>query len=414
MEMEKDILSNLQNPSRLENLYRTDKITFKRSFDLLYPQIQGQILADFWYERLHYAIPRTFPTRDVLFIIVSALLSGIVLKLPSILSIPEEPFLLRNAGIAIIVPLIAFFTWRNKISFRKKFFLFGLLLGYVVFINIFPGNPAHDIFLLVCFHLPILLWALWGMSYMRFSIQNLDQRLSFLKFNGDLIILTALIGMAGIILSALTIGLFDVIGMDIGEFYAENIAIVLLPAAPLLGAYLIQNNPGLVGKISPMIASICNPLMLAMLIIYLFTIIFTNHDIYHNREFLLVFNLLLLGVLALIYFTISGHTSFSRSSTSVIILCLLSILTIAANVFALSAIGFRIWEWGITPNRMAVLGANLIILINLALVAIQLIRVLVFGVKMETVGRTMGRYLPVYILWAMVVVVLFPLIFGIR
>lgn len=412
--MEKDILTNLQNPSRLEKLYRTDKITFKRSFDILYPEIQGQILADFWHERLHYAIPRIFPTRDVLFIIISAFVSGFVLKLPSILSIPEEPFLMRNAGLAMIVPLITYFTWMGKISYRRMLFLFVLILGCVIFINTFPGNPSNDIFLLVCLHFPILLWAIWGMAYMRFSIQNLDQRLSFLKFNGDLIILTALIGMAGIILSALTIGLFDVIGMDIGEFYAENIAIVLLPAAPLLGAYLIQNNPGLVGKISPMIASICNPLVLTMLMVYLVTIIFTNHDIYHNREFLLIFNLLLVGVLVLIYFTISGHSRIPPRSTSVIILCLISILTIAANAFALSAIGFRIWEWGITPNRMAVLGANIIILINLVLVAIQLIRVLVFGVKMETVGRTIGRYLPVYILWGMVVVVLFPLIFGIR
>jgi hypothetical protein len=92
----------------------------------------------------------------------------------------------------------------------------------------------------------------------------------------------------------------------------------------------------------------------------------------------------------------------------------LSIVTIVVNGIALSAIVFRIAEWGITPNRAAVLGGNVLILINLLLVTAQLFRVISKNADLNIVGTTIARYLPVYFIWTVIVTFLFPLIFGFK
>ena len=89
-------------------------------------------------------------------------------------------------------------------------------------------------------------------------------------------------------------------------------------------------------------------------------------------------------------------------------------LTIVVNGVALSAILFRISEWGITPNRMAVLGGNLLILVNLLLVMIQLSKVLTQKTSLADVGKTIAIYLPIYSLWTIVVTFLFPFLFGFK
>ena len=50
------------------------------------------------------------------------------------------------------------------------------------------------------------------------------------------------------------------------------------------------------------------------------------------------------------------------------ILFILSIITVIIDLIALSAIFYRLGTFGITPNRLAVLGSNILILGNLAIV----------------------------------------------
>lgn len=144
------------------------------------------------------------------------------------------------------------------------------------------------------------------------------------------------------------------------------------PAIPIVATYITQINPQLVNKVSPIIAKLFSPLVLVMLIVYLAAIIFTGKDPYNDREFLLTFNLLLIGVLALIAFTVAEQSSKSKYSHSCLVLLFLTIVTIIVNGIALSAIVFRIAEWGITPNRMAVLGSNLLILMHLFILGFKL------------------------------------------
>jgi hypothetical protein len=166
--------------------------------------------------------------------------------------------------------------------------------------------------------------------------------------------------------------------------------------------------------VSPVIAKIFSPLVVVMLVIYLAAMVYSGKDPYNDREFLLIFNALLIGVMAIIFFSVAETSKTTKSQAEIWILFLLSIVTIIVNGIALSAIVYRISEWGITPNRTAVFGGNVLILINLLLVTAQLLKVLSKKANITKVGKAIARYLPIYLLWTIIVTFLFPLLFGFK
>jgi len=226
--------------------------------------------------------------------------------------------------------------------------------------------------------------------------------------------MTALLLIAGMILTGITIGLFSIIGYNIGEFYFRYIVVFGLAASPIVGTYVIQTNPQLVNKVSPVIAKIFSPLVLITLIIYLFAILTSGKDPYNDREFLMVFNALLIGVMALILFSVAETSRTEKSQTATIILFLLSFVTIIVNTIALTAIIFRISEWGITPNRIAVLGGNILILINLFVVSYRLFKTIKQPNQIGSVENSIATFLPIYSTWTIIVTFVFPVLFRFR
>jgi hypothetical protein len=414
--MKDEILAHLKNPTQLEKMYRANKMNFKREFNTLYPEVKGNALADFWNERLNYESDEINwgSGKELLFVIIAALLAGIIAKLPAFFSINEDFFYPRNIGFILFPLLTAYFAWKNKLSTAKIALIAGAMLAGLIFINFLPDITKSDTTILSCIHLVLFLWAILGFAFVGGVKNNAEKLLGFLKYNGDLLVMTALIVIAGAILTGITIGLFELIGFDIKEFYFENIVIFVLPAAPIFGTYLTQTNPQLVGKVSPVIAKIFSPLVLVMLVIYLIAMIYSGKDPYNDREFLIIFNALLIGVMAIIFFSVAEGSKTTKSQAESWILFLLSFVTVVVNGIALSAILFRISEWGFTPNRAAILGGNILILINLLLVTVQLFKVILKKTDIAGVGKIISLYLPIYVIWTVIVTFIFPLLFGFK
>lgn len=414
--MKDEILLNIDNPEKLESLYRQNKSAFKLAFNTLQPQLQKNDLVRFWNERLNFSKEEiSWATgKELLFVIIVALLAGVIAKLPQIFSINEEFFYQRNIGFIIFPALAAYFAWKNKLSAGKIALITGLMLAAVIFINSLPDAQTSDTTILSCIHLLLFLWSILGFAFVAGAGNNQEKRLSYLKLNGDLVVMTTLIVIAGAIMTGITIGLFELIGFDIKNFYFQNIVVFGLPAAPILATYLIQANPQLVGKVSPVIAKIFSPLVLVMLAVYLVAMIYSGKDPYNDRQFLLIFNVLLIGVMAIIFFSVAETSKAGKSMPETWILFLLCLITVIVNSIALSAILFRISEWGITPNRMAVLGGNILILINLFVVSVQLFRVLSKKTEIRAVGKAIAFYLPVYVVWTVIATFIFPLLFGFK
>jgi hypothetical protein len=414
--MKDDILANLDNPAQLERLYRADKPNFKRAFNSLSPELNDNNLVSFWRERLNLTSEEiSWGSRnELIFVITASLLAGMIAKLPAFLHMDEEFFYQRNVGFIVFPLLTAYFAWRNKLATRKIAFMVVATLVGVIFINSLPDVQKSDTLILSCVHLLLFLWSILGFAFVGEKLNDNDERLVYLRYNGELVVITTLLVISGAILTGITIGLFSLIGFEIEKFYFEYVVVFGLPAVPIIGTYLTRTNPQLVGKVSPVIAKIFSPIVLVMLAIYLVAIVYARKDPYNDREFLMMFNALLVGVMAIIFFSIAETSKSTRNRTEIWVLFLLSVMTIIVNGIALSAILFRISEWGITPNRAAVLGGNVLILINLVLVTAQLFRVLSNKANIPAVGREISRYLAVYFIWSIIVTFIFPFIFGFK
>lgn len=412
--MHEEIINNLNDPKMLEKLYRENKSQFKKAFKMVFPDIQHSPTAQIWNERLFYETQEisTGTRHDLLVVALLAIIAGIVAKFPDFANIDAEYFYPRNIAFIVFPMLVVYFAWKQKLGFRKILFLAGATLLSAVYINILPGNELSDTLILAYIHMPLFMWAVVGFAFAGLKPLNFSLRLEYLRFNGELLVLLALMLIAGGILSAVTIGLFELINIRIEDFYMSNIAILGLAAAPIFGAHLVRKNPQLVGYVSPLVAKIFSPLVMFMLIIYLIAIVYTGKNPYTDRDFLILFNFLLIGVMAIILFSVSGSTKTSTGKWQTMMLFALSIVTILVNGIALSAIIFRITEWGFTPNRLAVLGANLLMITNLVVIAFQFFKTLKFKNELVGVENSIAIFLPIYAAWAFLVTFIFPLLFN--
>lgn len=411
-----EILSKIHEPRELEKLYQNNKTAFKTEFNLLYPKLTDNKVADYWYERLNYeSFEISWGNKnELMFVIIASLTAGVIAKLPEFLNINAKSFYERNAGLIIFPILTAYFIWKNNLSIKKIASAGVAFLIAAIFINLLPADNKSNTFILSCIHLPLFLWAVLGFSYIGENTTSSYKRLDFLRYNGDLIIMTGLLAIAGGMLTGITIGLFELIGFKIEKFYTNYVVIFGLAALPMVATYITQTNPQLVNRVSPVIAKIFSPLVLITLVVYLAAILASGKDPYKDRDFLMIFNFLLIGVMAIILFSVAEIFKKNENSTSGFILLALSIVTVIVNGIALSAILFRISQWGITPNRLAVLGGNILMLTNLLFVTFKLFKYLSKKADISEVENSISTFLPVYILWTIIVSFIFPLIFDFK
>jgi hypothetical protein len=208
--------------------------------------------------------------------------------------------------------------------------------------------------------------------------------------------------------------LFLLIGINIQQFFANYFVRWALPAIPIVSTILVRQNPQLVGKVSPIIAKIFSPLVFIMLTVFLIAVISTGKDPYNDREYLLLFNAMLIGVMAIILFSLTEVSKGMTSKWHLMLLLALSLLTIIDDGIAIYAIMYRLSAFGVSPNRIAVLGSNVLILLNLVGVSYQLFRVLKFNLEITSVEKTIAFFLPVYSAWAAVVAFILPFLFHMK
>jgi hypothetical protein len=262
--MKEDILNNLDNPRQLEKLYRENKMTFKRAFNTVYDDIKEHATAQIWHERLNFDNEDiSWGTRnELIFVIIASFIAAIIAKLPQFLAINPEYFYPRNIGFITFPLLTAYFAWKQKTQTKRLAITSFAILFSICYINLLPNSAQSDTLILACIHLILFLWAILGFTFVGNNLKNNPKRLDFLRYNGDLVVMTTIILISGFLMTGITLGLFRIIEVDIKEFYAQFIIIGGLAAAPIVGTYLVQTNPHLVNKISPAIAKLFTPLVL--------------------------------------------------------------------------------------------------------------------------------------------------------
>src|SRR5690606_1245408 len=132
-------------------------------------------------------------------VIIASLVAGLIAKIPAFFPLDEEFFYPRNIGFVIFPVLIAYFIWKNKLAVTKIGLILVILIVSMCFINLLPDLDSSNTTVLSCIHLPLFLWCILGFVFLNTEIKNREKTLSYLKFNGDLLIITVLILIAGAI-----------------------------------------------------------------------------------------------------------------------------------------------------------------------------------------------------------------------
>jgi len=411
--MKDSILAHIDNPAQLEKLYRENNAEFKKQFNVIYPNYKDKLGLQVWNERLNYESEKLAlgGKNEISAVIILILVGGLIANIPNLTGINEESFFSKNIPLIIFPILSAYFIWIQKIEINKIWFPIIAIVISAIYVNLIPNYNKSDSAMLVGIHLPLFLWSILGYAYIGAKLNDHPRKIEFLKFNGDLIIMCGIILLSCMVFTLITFGLFELINIKIEESYFRYFAIWWIAAIPMIASFLLQNNPQLINKVSPIIAKIFTPLVFINLLIYLTVVIYTGKYPYNDRNLLLVFNVLLIGVMALILFSVAEAGKNNKGLFTLYILFGLSFLTIIINSVALSAISFRILQYGMTPNRIAVLGGNILIFIHLLMVSFKLYKSVRNKAKLEEVETSIAQFLPIYSIWTAIIVFILPFIF---
>jgi hypothetical protein len=419
--MKHRIKENINNPKELERLYRSNKKDFAKEFFRIFTEVSDNNIAEFWKIRLEYdkvdESERKLNKNGIFSLILACIISGVLIKVRQLfsLNIPDYIFYQRNAGLVVFFGLSLFyFLSENIFTIKHIIISLSAFLMAAVYINLLPLNNDSYSVNLAYIHLPLFIWCVYGLIFIRFNTNDLMKRIDYIKYNGDLVVLSTIILIAGSILIFITLAMFHAIDINVENFYMNYITVWGLVFTPIVATYIIRNFPFVTNKIAPVIANIFSPIVLITLVIYLISIPVAGKDPYNDREFLLIFNLMLFGVMAIIVFSVSETSINKKQRFNEIVLCLLAFVTLLIDMLALSAIVYRLGEYGFTPNRTAVLGSNLLIFVNLVLILKDLIQVIFKNKSISYVEYTVSKYLPVYAIWTIIVVFGFPVLFGFK
>jgi hypothetical protein len=352
---------------------------------------------------------------ETIVVFVLAVVAGVAFKVPELFGLqwpgPDEHIFMRNFSLFVFPLLAGYFVWKRRLAGRSWRWLAIAFAAALVFANIYPFGAESDVEILTALHLPIALWLAVGIAYAGGRWRDSARRMDFVRFTGELFIYYVLIALGGGVLVALTGGMFQSIGIDAGWVGEEFVPCAALGAV-IVAAWLVEAKQSVIENMAPVLTRLFAPLFTLTLLTFLATMALTGRGIDIEREVLIAFDLLLVLVLALLLYSISARDPQSPPAAFDRLLVLLLVSALIADLVALAAIAARITEFGFTPNRVAALGENVILLVNLAWSAALYVKFLRGRGSFATLERWQTSYLPVYSIWAAAVVILFPLVFG--
>ena len=358
--------------------------------------------------------PRAHARTDAIVAVCLALMAALLIKAPTLFGITlndNAGFYARNLSLFVLPLLTGYFVWKRRLSTRTVRWLGLAFAAAALFANVYPYGPDGHTEALTALHLPIALWLVVGIAYAGGRWNQVAGRMDFIRFSGELFIYFVLIALGGGVLMAFTAQIFGSIGIDIESFFESWLLPCGAVGAVIIASWLVEAKQSVIENMAPVLTRLFTPLFAAVLIAFLGAMLWTGRAIDIDRDVLIAFDLLLVLVLGLLLYSISARDPRTPPGAFDFVQVLLVVSALLANAFALWAIAARITEFGFTPNRVAGLGMNAILLVNLAWSAVLYIRFLRGRGSFTSLERWQTNYLPVYAAWAALVVIVFPPLF---
>jgi hypothetical protein len=353
--------------------------------------------------------------KDTIVAFCLAVAAAAAVKLPALFGFDldaNEGFYVRNASLFVLPFLTAYFVWKRKLDPRIVRWLAAAFVVAAIFANAYAFVRGGSTEALTALHLPIAIWLVVGIAYAGGRWSEVAGRMDFIRFSGELFIYYVLIALGGGVFTGFMAAIFQAIGIDLESFLGSWLVPCGAAGAVLVASWLVEAKQSVIENMAPVLTRLFTPLFAALLLTFLGTVLWTGRGVDIQRDMLIAFDLLLVVVLGLLLYSISARDPHAPPGPFDIAQVVLVVSALLADAVALGAIATRITEFGFTPNRVAALGENVILLINLAWSAVLYIRYLRGRVAFAVLERWQTRYLPVYAAWAAVVVIVFPLLFA--
>jgi hypothetical protein len=348
-----------------------------------------------------------------------AVAAAVIIKVPALFGIQldqDAGFYARNLSLFVLPLLTGYFVWKRRLDAGTlRWLAVALVVAFVVaavVANFYPFAPGGSTEILTALHLPIALWLVVGIAYAGGRWSEVGGRMDFIRFSGELFIYYVLIALGGGVLTAFMAMIFQSIGIDVEPFFESWLLPCGAVGAVVVASWLVEAKQSVIENMAPVLTRLFSPLFAAVLVVFLGTLLWTGRGVGIERDVLITFDLLLVVVLGLLLYSVSARDPRSPPGAFDVVQVVLVISALLADAVALWAIAARITEFGFSPNRVAALGENVILLVNLAWSAVLYVRFLRGRGSFAGLERWQTDYLPVYAVWAAIVVIVFPLVFG--
>jgi hypothetical protein len=324
----------------------------------------------------------------------------------------ESWWLLRNLGLLVVPFLAGYFVRRRRLPLRRSLLTAVPFVVAAIVVNVYPYRDGASTELLVAAHLPVLLWFVVAYPYMGGTLGSHERRMDFVRFTGEWCIYYVLIALGGGVLMALTLAILEPTGAADPERLVEWVLPSGAAGAVIVAAWLVEAKQRVVENMAPVLTMLFTPLFALMLTVASVVYATTGLGGTFNRELLGVFDALMVVVLGLVLYGMSARDPSRPAGWTDRIQLVAVLAALFLDVMVLASMAVRIGDLGFTPNRVAALGLNVVLLVNLVGAAWLSVRFLGGRGTFRPLERWQTTYLPVFPLWAATVVIVLPPLFA--
>ena len=351
------------------------------------------------------------PWRELAVVLALAFGAGAAVK-AGLSWFDDGTVLARNVGLLVFPFFAAYFAWKRRLTARMAASLLVPFAMLALVLNAYPFASGGSTEMLAALHAPVVLWLLAGVAYAGGRWRSESRRMDYARFTGELAIYWTLVALGGAVLIGLTFGAFHIVGVDLEPVMEDWILPFAVPGALIIAAWLVEAKQNVVENIAPVLTRVFTPLTIAMLLAVLLVFTVAGGLVDVDRGLLILMDGILVLVLCLLLYSISARDSLAAPGLFDALQLLLVIAAIAVDAVMLTAMLTRIAEFGFSPNKIAALGLNLLLLAHLLRTAWLNVGFLRRRQRFTALEGWQTRYLPVYGVWAVIVIVLFPPVFG--
>lgn len=270
----------------------------------------------------------------------------------------------------------------------------------------------------------IIFFIIIALSYNGFQVLNSKTISEFFTFSADISIFAALI--TGVVSTVFGIFIAIVLYLiqDIIQSLDEKVIIKLILLSisflssifPFL-VYIVYKK--MKTNISIYLSRILMPFSLLFIFILLILLLMPDIRPYDNRVTFILYNIMLAVIVLNMFFV---RVDYKSSIFTKALYIVLPIVAILFDILVLTSSLYRLAEYGITPNKITLVGTNLVMLGNLVFITFFNIKSIlnifknnedIKDIKNITIGDSKSVfYIYVYAAWAFIVCFIMPLFYN--